>query len=305
MTGPDALSVGSATTFFGPWEVVISDWRTALDQIDLVLTRASQARELTWRGVSDASWSLHSSLYRHFLAHGLKPTEDKLVKFEQALLQKARKSWRFDHHSALESLAHIQHYGGPTRLLDVTFNPLVALWFATETKFDRSGKRLPDVDGRIFAFDTTSRQIELDLVWGSRGLPWRSPPTGWRHDLPHVWRPPSYNERIPAQNSAFLLGGVPSYTTGGNRQYRKAPGPASTMGLWRIREVLDATSVNLRMNSLDRSLRANATPAYTLRITAEAKEVIRRRLEDNYGFSVSTIYPDLFGLANNISNGLL
>ena len=43
-----------------------------------------------------------------------------------------------------EALAYAQHYGLPTRLMDWTENPLVALYFASEGKFD--------VDGAVYAF---------------------------------------------------------------------------------------------------------------------------------------------------------
>lgn len=38
--------------------------------------------------------------------------------------------------TALEQLAHVQHFGLPTRLLDATWNPLVALYFVVENKED-------------------------------------------------------------------------------------------------------------------------------------------------------------------------
>ncbi|MFZ2228594.1 MAG: hypothetical protein WA090_08225 [Candidatus Nanopelagicaceae bacterium] len=163
-----------------------------------------------------------------------------------------------------------------------------------------------DIDGRLFAFDVTERQIELDGKWGERALPWASfkgsDKKSWQVELPKVWRPPSYNERIPAQNSASLLGGVPIVRSGGNAKYRKGPGDGSVMGNWNIEEVRESTSITVSMNSLAQRPQQRSTPTYTLRIKAACKSEIRTILEDSFGYNSSTVYPDLFGLATHAAN---
>ncbi|CAM1631275.1 FRG domain [Bartonella apihabitans] len=49
--------------------------------------------------------------------------------------------------TCFQRLMHSQHYGLPTRLLDVTMNPLVALFFAC------SDEEQKDQDGAVFVFD--------------------------------------------------------------------------------------------------------------------------------------------------------
>lgn len=297
----------SAEDFFSPWEHTVSGWDEVVTEIGNLQSRATSNRDLAWRGVANSAHALHSSVYRRFVARlGAPPDESDVVDFERALLTTARRRWRFDNLSALEILAHVQHYGGPTRLLDVSFNPLVAVWFAVEKKFDANGAPRPDTDGRLFVFDATNRQIDLDSKWGGYALPWETAPTDtWRRGLPLVWRPPSYNDRIPAQNSAFLIGGVPQVHAGDNAKYRKGPGDGSSAGLWNIEEVRRATSVTLSMNSLDRSPHANAKPTFTLRVSAAGKPEIRAALENHFGFNVASIYPDLYGLARYAADDIV
>lgn len=121
-----------------------------IDEINRVIAFVGD-RTLAWRGHSDATYRLHSTLYRH-LDRGRGVTEGSLVKFEQLILEAARTKWRFDDRGALELMAQFQHLGAPTRMLDVTFNPLIALWFAVEPKYEK-GKLQADIDGRLIAFD--------------------------------------------------------------------------------------------------------------------------------------------------------
>lgn len=56
----------------------------------------------------------------------------------------------------LEILALAQHYGLPTRLLDVSENALVALFFSCEKK--------PDSDGEIFVFKSKDRISNMPII---------------------------------------------------------------------------------------------------------------------------------------------
>lgn len=80
----------------------------------------------------------------------LKDKESYIIK--QALTY--RPEYFKDCHSAIEKLEMLQHYRFPTRLLDVSTNPLVALYFAC------SGQE--DIDGQINVYDIKSSNIKYN-----------------------------------------------------------------------------------------------------------------------------------------------
>ena len=289
--------------YFRAWEHSVDSWASLENELKNI-ERVSDGRKLVWRGVHNSSYGLLSSAYRWLKSHDrTPPPEGRLREFESKLLAASRTTWPDRGGSALETLAHIQHYGGPTRLIDVSHSVNVAVFFATEQKFDPND-HTPQVDGRIFAFQSDDRVVELDKTWGSRELPWIDwdrDKNGWETDLPFIWNPPSaLNERIVAQHGAFLIGGVPSLPHGQNSRYRMPgawqSGNMKTMPAAKVREV---TSVSVFLKSLDRRTARNSQATYTLRIAAKAKPEIRRRLLDEFGLHHGVIYPDLFGLAEH------
>ena len=85
---------------------------------------------LWFRGVANASYQLLPTLYRH----PSKTNSDDLLELEEQIIARfSQRSIPFQTRELggdWEPLFYMQHFGIPTRLLDWTENPLVALFFA-------------------------------------------------------------------------------------------------------------------------------------------------------------------------------
>ena len=93
--------------------------------IDLLDEITDKSVKLFYRGHSNVSYKLEPSLYRNktWLAN-------EKTMYQELQINCPDDFERLNKH--IEILAEMQHYGLPTRLLDVTQNPLIALYFACE-----------------------------------------------------------------------------------------------------------------------------------------------------------------------------
>jgi hypothetical protein len=290
--------------FWQPWE---DHARSFSDAIDFIQAVHQKGKRFVWRGQVDASWPLHSSLYRRLAwTKGTDLEESDLYQEEGSILTAVNR-WGLHvgergHLPILPQLALLQHYGVPTRLIDVTFNALIGLWFAVEEKWENGKTKNEDTAGRLFAIDVTDRLINENhekRSWEQLHYrPWSPTKTkDFDGRTAFAWRPPSLDPRIAAQNGGFIFGLVPTAGTSKKpMQWSKNTQPLN--GAWQIEEVRRCVSIPIKVNKLARIGRPPASAMYTLNISAHAKKEIRKVLQELYGYGHSTIYPDYTGFAH-------
>ncbi len=159
-----------------------------------------------YRGQKNERWQIQSGALRRLQKEPLKQPELLPSLFRGYIHQiidevQLRYSRLYNNLTALECMAHLQHNRVATGLIDFTYNPLVALWFACETD--------SATDGKVFVVNAQPDQVREVKTKGALGQELK---TFFARDGQwHLWQPSIDNsavdtQRITMQQSVFLFG---------------------------------------------------------------------------------------------------
>ena len=172
-------------------------------------------RSWAFRGQGDARWSMYSTLSRYLLGYRVDPRAWQQQESRILRIFRRKAHLLLQHLPAeddsFEWLALMQHHGAPTRLLDFSWSPFVAAFFALErASTDCAVWALfpPGLGSRPTRTLRASQKVADDEM-----APWV--PGGYeRHFLPNknrlvvIGEPQTMNQRLVVQHGTFVMPGV-------------------------------------------------------------------------------------------------
>lgn len=179
------------------------------------IAESATYRSWTFRGHSDASWGLQSTLSRYFTTFKVHPKAWSVQ--EQRILRIFRRKAHLllnhlpEEDDSFQWLALMQHHGAPTRLLDFTWSPYVAAFFALErAATDAAIWALcpPKVHKLQIRTTRASQRVDSDDVgpWVRGNYEKMFLPNA--HPIAIIGEPQRMNQRLIAQSGTFVMPGV-------------------------------------------------------------------------------------------------
>lgn len=176
--------------------------KSYLEYIDIIHSNFDYG--IFYRGLKDESYSLIPTVGRFLEVFEIRGFDKQyLLKREQDVLRIFRTEIRghpdYEPENTCELMALAQHHGLPTRLMDWTLSPLVALYFAVVSPFDSNSI--------VYALKKDNKCFDAAQV---------KTIDPFKLNEPIVYLPPHISPRIRAQSGAFTIHADPTKTLKGN-----------------------------------------------------------------------------------------
>ena len=189
-------------------EIKINSWLELSDWLDGF---KPAEKKFAFRGQADAEWHLTTRLARHFLdnhvnEHQWRLRERKMYcHFRTRLLKTC--PHMYDDWPPPAILSLMQHHGAPTRLLDFSYDPKVAAYFALEDSRDRSAIWVVDCP----FLEQRRQEKGLDPYCGPTHEPdcreFQKDPDGRYRLVASILESTHSHGRLVAQRGCFLVPG--------------------------------------------------------------------------------------------------
>ena len=273
-----------------PREITVSTLKGFTEQVEKSLARSRALNPLAkfkgnwYRGHGRArAFKLVPALYRH---PKTKKLRDLLILEKQMLDDFRRQSVLHqefrttkEENARFETLCYMQHYGVPTRLLDWTVNPFIALYFALTDSPTISGFKGSKEHAAVWILDPTAWNSKAlgDLDWKDRGPA-----------LPEDKELKSYYPRIQYEPEDIKqIYELPVATLGVSNNIRMFAQKGVFMMFGRSSNSMELIYEKVRF------------PRDCLKKLVIEKSNIEKLLDNllSIGFTDSVSYPDLHGLA--------
>ena len=122
-----------------------------LGQLKKILSHVDEESEICYRGFGDKEWLDNPALFR----------ENRIPKEKNTIEETIRHfPDEFAGAHTIDVLTQMQHYECPTRMMDVTTNFLVSLFFACGGWDKALGRCLPDVDGCVRIYTVPNAKVK-------------------------------------------------------------------------------------------------------------------------------------------------
>lgn len=154
------------------------------------------SKTMIYRGQANSNWNITSSAYRELSSNENDPVPPTILKeYHHRLIDGVRRlhDISISNEDDITILSQLQHNKAKTILIDYTYNPLAALWFAC------TDKSCENDDGCVYAIEESFTQNIFPLKTDDLDYLFKST------EITYVYHPYQINQRIINQQSVFLI----------------------------------------------------------------------------------------------------